>query len=147
MPSDLIEARLPTHPKSGASMFQMLGGSVLIVAVMMSCCTTLATAKGYRWTCTYPKAASPDGVKNANDFKLEFIFDDATGKAVLVGNNGFSDVDVHVGSAAISFMEKLETGAVQNTIISFTGDSVHSRHSLLSGKMVPSQNYGRCAKQ
>jgi hypothetical protein len=44
-------------------------------------------------------------------------------------------------------MEKLETGAVQTTTISFKGDSVHSRHSVLSekdGKMVPSQSYGQC---
>ena len=54
---------------------------------------------------------------------------------------------MHIGGAAISFMEKLETGAVQTTTISFKGDSVHSRHSVLSekdGKMVPSQSYGQC---
>jgi hypothetical protein len=64
-----------------------------------------------------------------------------------VGNVAMGDVDVHVGSVAISFMEKIGTGAVQNTIISFTGDSVHSRHTLLAGQTVPSQYYGECAKQ
>jgi hypothetical protein len=125
----------------------MLGGSALIVAVMMGYWTTLATAKGYRWTCTYSKEAAPDGIKNVNDFKLEFTFDDVTGKAVMVGNSGLTDVDVHVGSGAISFMEKLGSGAVQNSIISSTGDSVHSRHSLIGNEMVPSQYYGKCAKQ
>jgi hypothetical protein len=84
---------------------------------MMSCWTTLATAKSYRWSCTYTKYASPEGLKSASDFKMEFAFDDVTGKAVMLGNNGFTDVDVHVGTSAISFMEKLETGAVQSTIL------------------------------
>lgn len=128
-------------------MFQMLGGSALIIVVMMSCWTTLATATGHRWTCAYSREASPSGIKSVNDFKLEFTFDDVTGKAMLVGNNGLADVDVHVGNGAISFMEKLGSGAVQNTTISFTGGSVHSRHSLLSGKMIASQYYGQCAKQ
>jgi hypothetical protein len=127
-------------------MFQILGGSALIVVVMMGW-TTLAAAKGYRWTCTYPKVASPDGIKSAKDFKLEFTFDDVTGKAVMVGNNGLSDVDIYVGSAAISFMEKLGSGAIENTIISLAGDSVHSRHTLIGAKMVATQSYGQCAKQ
>jgi hypothetical protein len=33
-------------------------------------------------------------------------------------------------------MEKLETGAVQTTVISFAGDSTHSRHTL--GRRLPS---------
>jgi hypothetical protein len=128
-------------------MFQMLGGSALIVAVMMSCWTTLATAKSYKWNCSYPKLASPDGLKAQRDFKLEFAFDDVTGKAVIFANNGVADVDAHIGSEAISFTEKLATGAIQNTIISLAGDSVHSRHTLIGGKMVATQSYGQCAKQ
>jgi hypothetical protein len=97
-------------------MFQILGGSVFIVAVMMSCWTTLATAKGYRWSCTYSDKASQAGIETDAHLKLDFIFDDVTRKAIVLGNNG-SDVDVHMGSLAISFMEKLETGAVQTTVI------------------------------
>jgi hypothetical protein len=45
-------------------------------------------------------------------------------------------------------MEKLETGVVQTTVISFAGDSTHSRHTLFSDKnLVPSQYYGQCAKE
>jgi hypothetical protein len=65
----------------------------------------------------------------------------------VFGTNG-SDVDVHMGSLAISFVEKLETGAVQTTVISFAGDSTHNRHTLLSDKeLVPSQFYGQCTKE
>jgi hypothetical protein len=78
---------------------------------------------------------------------LDFIFDEVTRKGMVFGTNG-SDVDVHIGSLAISFMEKLETGAVQTTVISFAGDSTHSRYTLLSDKdLVPSQYYGQCTKE
>jgi hypothetical protein len=117
----------------------------LIVALMLIYGT--ATAKDYRWSCTYSDKASPAGIETEAHLQLIFAFDDVTRKAMVFGTNG-SDVDVHMGSLAISFMEKLETGAVQTTVISFAGDSTHSRHTLLSDKdLVPSQYYGQCTKE
>jgi hypothetical protein len=116
----------------------------LIVALMLVYGT--ATAKGYRWSCTYSEKASPAGMQTEANLQLDFIFDDVTRKAMVLGNNG-SEVDVHIGSLAISFMEKLETGAVQTTVIAFAGDSTHSRHTLIRDKdLVPSQYYGQCTK-
>ena len=117
----------------------------LIVALMLVYGT--ATAKGYRWSCKFSDKVSPAGVETEANLQLDFIFDDVTRKAMVLGNNG-SDVDVHIGSLAISFMEKLETGAVQTTVISFAGDSAHSRHTLIRDKdLVPSQYYGQCTKE
>jgi hypothetical protein len=117
----------------------------LIVALMLVYGT--ATAKGYRWSCTYSEKASPAGMQTETNLQLDFIFDDVTRKAMVLGNNG-SEVDVHIGSLAISFMEKLETGAVQTTVIAFAGDSTHSRHTLIRDKdLVPSQYYGQCTKE
>jgi hypothetical protein len=121
--------------------------SLALMIVLLSYGATLAAAKGFRWSCTYSKTASPDGVQEKN-FKFEFTYDDVTRKGVVLGSTQ-SNADVHVGNAAITFMEKLETGAVQTTIISSTGDSVHSRHSVVreDGKMIPSQSYGKCENQ
>jgi hypothetical protein len=117
----------------------------LAVALMLGYGT--ATAKGYRWSCTYSDKASPAGIETDAHLQLDFVFDDVTRKAIVLGSNG-SAVDVHMGSLAISFMEKLETGAVQTTLISFAGDSTHSRLTLLSDKdLVPSQYYGQCTKE
>src|SRR5262245_66023458 len=117
----------------------------LIVALMLVYGT--ATAKDYRWSCTYSDKASPAGIETDAHLHLDFVFDDVTRKGMVFGTNG-SDVDVHIGSAAISFMEKLETGVVQTTVISFAGDSAHNRHALLSDKeLVPSQFYGQCTKE
>jgi trans-2-enoyl-CoA reductase len=102
----------------------------LIVALMLVYGT--ATAKGYRWSCTYSEKASPAGIETDANLKLDFAFDDVTRKAIVLGNKGHSEVDVHIGSLAISFMEKLETGAVQTTVISFADDSTHSRTLCLA---------------
>src|SRR4029453_5293396 len=100
----------------------------LIVALMLV--YGAATSKSYRWSCTYSDKVSPAGIETQPPIQLDFFFDNATRKAMVFGTNG-ADVDVHVGSLAISFMEKLETGAVQTTVISFEGDSTHSRYTLL----------------
>jgi hypothetical protein len=49
---------------------------------------------------------SPKGVlKDA--MKFEFMVDDITSTAVVVGHAGMSPVDVHVGRLGLTFMEKL----------------------------------------
>jgi hypothetical protein len=117
----------------------------LTVALMLVYGT--ATAKDYRWSCTYSDKVSPAGIETDAHLHPDFVFDDVTRKAMVFGTNG-SDVDVHIGRLAISFMEKLETGAVQTTLISFAGDSTHSRLTLFSDKdLVPSQYYGQCTKE
>jgi hypothetical protein len=93
------------------------------------------------------RQTSPAGIENDAHLQLDFVFDDVTRKATVLGSNGTA-VDVHIGSLAISFIEKLETGAVQTTVIPFAGDSTHSRHILLGDKdFVPSQYYGQCTKE
>jgi hypothetical protein len=87
--------------------------------------------------------ASPKGV-TGEQFSLEFTLDTVTRKAVLVGNSGMSDVDVVAGSQGLTFQERLGTGAVQTTTITNDGSSVHSRHTVIGGKLTPSQYYGTC---
>jgi len=104
-----------------------------------------ADAKSYRWKCSYNKMASPEGVKREERFSLEFAFDDITGKAVMIGNIGVADVDIHMGNLGVTFMEKLGGGAVQTTTVTRGGESIHSRHSIIGSQVVPTQYYGTCA--
>jgi hypothetical protein len=69
-------------------------------------------AETLRWKCTYTSIATPKGLANEK-FALEFALDNITGKAVLIGNAGMSDVDVFGGSHGLTFQEKLATGAVR----------------------------------
>ncbi len=113
----------------------------------MATCASPALAKNVRWNCVYPVVASPNGLSK-EEFKLEFIADDIIGKAVMVGNAGMSDVDLHVGAFGVTFSEKLTSGAVQTTTITYDGISVHSRHTIfLDKKTMPTQFYGHCKVQ
>ena len=77
---------------------------------------------------------------------MEFVYDDITGKAHVVGNAGLSDVAPYVGQWAITFLEFLPTGAVQSTTIEVkTGAVVHSRHTLMPN-LFPSQMRGTCSR-
>jgi|ETNmetMinimDraft_13_1059891.scaffolds.fasta_scaffold252937_1 hypothetical protein len=98
-----------------------------------------------RYFCEYRVHASPDGLKETNDFRLEFVIDGTTGKAVIIGNNGLETVAVVREARAITFLEALASGAVQSTtIVLDTMETVHSRHSILLSDLVPSQYYGQC---
>jgi hypothetical protein len=120
-------------------------GVVLSVLWIVGCSPVLA--KNVRWTCAYPGGVSPSG-SFKEDFKFEFVLDDVSRKAVMIGNEGTSDVAFHAGSFGVTFLEVLPTGAIQTTTITNEGDSVHSRHSMLDDKKVtPSQYYGRCKVQ
>jgi hypothetical protein len=119
------------------------------VVIMLTCglLSSPALAKNARWNCVYPVVASPNGLSK-EEFKLEFIADDITGKAVMVGNAGMSDVDLHVGAFGVTFSEKLASGAVQTTTITHDGISVHSRHTIFPNKKtMPTQYYGHCKVQ
>jgi hypothetical protein len=100
-------------------------------------------AKSYRWTCVYTQVASPKGLASER-FNLELAFDDITGKAVIIGNQGVAEAEAHIGPLGVTFMEKLSGGVVQTTTLAKGGRSVHSRHTIIGGEIVPTQYYGQC---
>lgn len=117
--------------------------SALSLAFVMSV-NSAAWAETLGWSCSYSTLATPTGLKKDN-FKLEFAMDTLTKRAVLIGNAGMADLDFYNGDQGITFQEKLGSGAIQTTTISHQdGKSVHSRHSMLGGVIVPSQYYGDC---
>lgn len=106
-----------------------------------------AMAKSHKWQCVYTQRASLDGLAKDN-FSVEFAVDDITGKAVIIGNLGMADVEVHNGFSSVTFIERLDTGAVQATTIAKDGRSVHSRHTIFGGdEFKPSQYYRQCKMQ
>ena len=56
-----------------------------------------AAAKGWEFDCKYGRFAQDLEGPRATDFSMRFNFDDITNKAVVVGNNGVSDVSVYRG--------------------------------------------------
>ena len=116
----------------------------LLVSISLLAATTPLSAKGYKWNCSYSQRSSAEGLVT-DTFKLEFAYDDATQKAVMIGNNGFADVEFQGGRLGVSFLEKLSTGVVQTTTIAQDGTRVHSRHTIMGTKLIASQYYGQCS--
>ena len=104
---------------------------------------TMAHAETLRWKCDYRSNLSPTGLA-AEKLSLGFALDTITGKAVISGNRGVSNVAVVRSDEAITFQETLDGGAVQSTTITKNGSSVHSRHTMRLGKLTPAQYYGTC---
>jgi hypothetical protein len=109
--------------------------------------TLPAYGKTVRWVCNFETQATPESVKSAAGFVLEYLLDDVTRKAVLVGNNGISDVEVFTGSEGFTFLEGLSTGAIQSTTVARNGTAVHSRSTIIADQLIPSQYYGKCTWQ
>lgn len=100
------------------------------------------------YDCKFDVFSSAKGLEKADNFNLRFLLETASGKAVIIGNNGMSDVVTMNGSEGLTFLEIISTGAVQSTTITHESlSAVHSRHSLILGKLVPSQYYGQCVTQ
>lgn len=104
-------------------------------------------AKVIKWNCTYSIVSTDKGVAPQKDFRMLFALDEVTGKATLIGNMGVVDVTPVSGERAITFLERLSSGAVQATTIDASGRSVHSRHTIFGDKLMPSQSYGSCVNE
>ncbi len=104
-------------------------------------------AKIIKYNCTYPLVANPNGIARNQDLKMTFAIDDATGKATLIGDAGTTDVILISGSAGLTFVERQNSGAIQTTTLDTSGRSVHSRHLMIGGTLVPSQSYGKCVNE
>ena len=115
---------------------------VIVLAATVGASSTVA-AKTSRWNCQFNLRAAAEG-SFKDDFRMEFTYDDVAGKAVMIGNQGVTDVEIHMGQSGVSFSEKLLSGVVQTTTVANDGRSVHSRHTIIGREMVPSQYYGCC---
>jgi hypothetical protein len=80
----------------------------------------------------------------AGGFSMTFLIDVKADKAYVLGNNGASDVTLLTNQWGMTLVEITGTGNLMATVITFGGDSVHSRHTVFNGKIIPSQYYGRC---
>ena len=119
---------------------------LMLATMLLVTVSQLALASALQFVCTYPKHFDWKDAKldEASDFVLSFSFDAGTKKAFLTDNQGTEEVNFVSGAAGITFIQVLPTGAVQTTTVSKDGKSVHSRHTIELGKLVPSQYFGQC---
>jgi hypothetical protein len=121
-------------------------GIALFLAIVSSQSGIAAT--GTRsYICDYTSWSDDKGLhKDGKPFSLTFVYDPSAKKAYMLGNQGTGEVMVVTNSeGGISFVEVTGTGNVMVTAISRTLQSVHSRHTVFSTDIIPSQYYGKCA--
>lgn len=121
--------------------------SLICLTTILSCSICYAETTSY--TCQFPLAASPKGLaKETPPMKLRFVSDPGTKKAYIIGNAGSSEVQMmgnHFGkNSGVTFVEITGSGNVMVTTITLSVEAVHSRNAILSGKLTPSQSYGKC---
>lgn len=95
------------------------------------------------WTCSFPSRTDPNG-GGFEHMDLIFKVDTASQRAYMEGNLGILEVQPHVGDRAFSFVELVDSGAVQSTTITPDGNAIHSRNTVIAGEFVPAQRFGRC---
>lgn len=101
--------------------------------------------------CSYPREATPSGVKK-QDFAFSIVYDSTQGKAYMLADNGRAELAVIEGVESLTFLEVTPWGNVNTTAViwlqssnlSRLTKSVHNRNPAISGEFVPSQNYGDC---
>lgn len=112
----------------------------LVTAVLSAGLPAAAQTPPGRYVCNLRTAAG-------ERLTLEFVHDTVGERAFIIANNGTGSVAPISGSAVVTFLEILPTGAVQTTTIAHDGEAVHSRHTfnVFSGEFIPSQYTGTCS--
>ena len=65
----------------------------------------------------------------------------------MIGNAGSSSVSLVPNVEGFTLIEITGIGNVNTTVITSKGKSIHSRGSMISGDIIPSQYYGSCRKK
>jgi len=105
---------------------------------------TIVLANTTTYSCNYTSYSNKEGNHKVKEkFELNFIVD-STGKSYMLGNNGSSEVKSLKSKNQIAFLEITTSGNIMTTAIDSSLKSVHSRNSVMFGKMIPSQYYGKC---
>jgi len=116
-----------------------------IIVALLFLLPATAFADTTAFLCSYNSYSDQKGNhKVKNKFELNFIVDKATGKSYLMGNNSSSEVKMLESSDQIAFLEVTSTGNIMTTAIDSKQNTVHSRNTVISGEIVPSQYYGKC---
>ena len=118
-----------------------------LVAFLLLGLASVASSETMTIVCNYTTVATPnDGLAEVGDegFRLTFMLDSETHKVNMIGSSGSGEVSMVNNDSGMTFVEITATGNVMTTTISDNLRSVHSRHSIMTGDLIPSQYYGQC---
>ena len=118
-----------------------------IILLALLCFPPVVLSDTETIVCTYNTYSDQQGNHKVKDkFELTFILDNNNAKAYIVGNQGSDEVALipMESGGGVSFIEVTPAGNVMTTAMDKTGASVHSRNTIIDGKIVPTQYYGVC---
>ena len=105
----------------------------------------LAHSDTTNYYCKYTSYSDEKGNhKISKTLELKFIVDKESGKSFMLRINGISEVITFGENDQIAFVEITATENIISTAIDSNLNSVHSRNSVLHGKLLASQFYGKC---
>ena len=114
-----------------------------VVSILLMADPGKARAEVLTWDCLFEYRVD-EGGRKPEEMRLLFKVDTLSQRALMEGNNGIVDVELHVGDEAFSFIEKVGSGVAQSTTITRNGDAVHSRNTVMLGQFIAAQHFGRC---
>ncbi len=116
-----------------------------IIAILLLVFSSSAIADPMTIICDYPTWSDQEGRHKAKDkFVLTFIVDKDADKAYMMGKLGTTEIIKMETPEQMAFLEITDTANTMATVITKDLKSVHSRHSVLFGNLIPSQYYGAC---
>lgn len=116
-----------------------------IIIVLTSILASIQSYASIMYECNFSYNANhKEFQKLQKPFELKIISDDKNNVHYLIGDSGSSQLTKVKNLYGINFLEVTDVGNIMVTTISNSGQSVHSRNSLIFGEFVPSQYYGSC---
>ena len=95
--------------------------------------------------CDYRTYSDENGNHKVKDkFILTFVTDKEKDTAYIIGNQGSDKVKLIHSLGGFTFIEITPAGNVMTTTVDTKASSVHSRNTVISGKLLPTQYYGSC---
>ena len=121
--------------------------NIILVVLILLCMPLVVYGETETFICNYSSHSDANGNHKVTDkFVLTFIVDMKKKTAYMLGNQGSEEVTLipsGVGEG-VSFVEITGVGNVMTTAIDSKGKSVHSRNTIINGKILPTQYYGKC---
>ena len=115
------------------------------ISIVLALAPVIVSAAPVSYSCNYTTYSDSDGRHRVTEeFKLTFIVDTSARKAYMIGNNGTAELQIVRNTDGVTLIEVTASGNVMVTAIARNGSSVHSRSTMISEDIVPSQYYGKC---
>ena len=122
------------------------------VSAAFSLSLSAAFAESIEYSCSFLSYVTPVSGPSETEFSFNISWDTLTNDAFISANAGVSPLFPIFGQRGVTFIEVLDSGAVQTTTVTADGQAAHSRNTIFRSPpdapadFQPSQYYGACLR-